>query len=307
MTAMKVMVLFNPVSGRGLSASAAQEVDVALTSSGHVAVCTPTRLEPTEAWLDQALREVELAVIVGGDGAMRMAGAAAARTGTPVYHFPCGTENLFAREFGMNRDPTLLLRAIEKFQTKRVDVGTVNGRAFLLMLSVGFDADVVHDLASTRGKSISHWTYFMPILRQFFEWKAPLLRIDVDGRCIVDHQPGFFVVGNSRQYGWRFDPAARAVMDDGVLDAVFFPARGRIELLAWSLRCRARRHLRHPRLKYVTGRQLTLTCDHPLRFQIDGDPPEDVPVKEPDGPSQVWRLEIGIRPAELAVLHPPDK
>jgi len=300
MTIMKVMVLFNPVSGRGQSAAAAQDVEAALTSAGHTAVCTPTRMEPTPSWLDEALREVELAVIVGGDGAVRMAGAAAVRTGTPIYHFPCGTENLFAREFGMTRDPAILIRAIERWRIRRIDVGTANGLTFLLMLSIGYDAEVVHDLASTRGKSISHWTYLKPMLRQFLKWKPPVLSMEIDGQRVVNNQPGFVVVGNSREYGWRFNPVGRAVIDDGAIDVAFFPAHGKFGLLCWSIRCRFRRHFRHPKLVYVRGRQVALTSEHPRRFQVDGDPPEQLGTTS-EGP---WRLNIGIIPGAISVLEP---
>src|SRR5207249_3661066 len=127
---MKVMVLFNPIAGKGRAAWAAQRLAAALTGAGHVAVCTPTRLQATQTWLDDALRSVELAVIVGGDGAVRLAGAAATRTGTPIYHFPCGTENLFAREFGATDDPKQVLDAIRAWSIKRIDAGSVNNQTF---------------------------------------------------------------------------------------------------------------------------------------------------------------------------------
>lgn len=303
MDCMRVMVLFNPISGRGRGAAAAQELAAALTTAGHVAVCTPTRMEPAESWLDPVLRDVELAVIVGGDGAVRMAGAAAARTNTPIYHYPCGTENLFAREFRMDRVPATLLRAIVRCRVQRIDIATANGRVFLLMLSIGIDAEVVHDLASTRGRSISHWTYLRPMVRQFLQWKPRSMRIDVDGQRVVDGLPGFVIVANSRQYGWRFNPAGRASMSDGLLDVVFFPARGRLELLHWALTCRMQRHLDHPRLMYRTGREVIIASDRAMKYQLDGDPPEAVEgecAADEDG----WSLNATIRPGVLPVLVP---
>jgi diacylglycerol kinase (ATP) len=300
---MRVMVLFNPVSGKGRATAAAEDLAGALARAGHVAICTPTRLEPTSQWLEADLASVDLVAIAGGDGAVRMALNAAITTKTPIYHFPCGTENLFAREFGMTRSPQQLVGAITKNQIRNVDVGRAGQRRFLLMLSVGYDAEVVHDLASRRGKSISHWTYAWPVLSQLLKWRPKEIQVTVDGSRIDGCQRGFVVVANSRQYGWRLNPAGRASMSDGLLDVAFFPARTRLELAQWALRCRRQSHLHHPQLVYRTGRSVTIRSAQPQKFQLDGDAPEII-AEESAGASLPWQIDLSIDPGVLQVLVP---
>ena len=305
----RILVLCNPISGAGRAMMIGQSISRCLTDAGHEVHVCETRLEPPERWLDTSLRGIDALVVAGGDGAVRLAAASAVRTGTPIYQVPCGTENLFAREFGMTRNAEALCRAVEKFATRRVDVGVANGRIFLLMASVGFDADVVHDLASRRGSSISHFSYVAPIVSQLWRWHPPRLDIDIDGERLVEGQPGFVVIGNCRQYGWRLNPAGRAAMDDGLLDVVFFPACSRRELIAWAIRCRRQRHLQHPRLVYQRGRSVSIASPAPQRFQLDGDPPDvsrelgqsDARAESPRSP---FKLEISLKPASLAVLIP---
>src|SRR5262245_65799244 len=91
-----------------------------LRSAGHVVQVEPTRLEAPKQWLDGLLAGVQLLVVSGGDGAVRLAAGSAHRTGVPLYQIPRGTENLFAREFGMDRRPTTLLRALERFDVRHV-------------------------------------------------------------------------------------------------------------------------------------------------------------------------------------------
>jgi diacylglycerol kinase (ATP) len=257
-------------------------------------------------------------VVAGGDGAMRLAAPSACRTRTPVYHLPLGTENLFAREFGMDRRDHTLLRAIESQRVRTVDIALANHRWFLLMASVGFDAEVVHTLAATRGGSISHLTYIKPILATMRTWTPPRLTVEVDGERIVTEQPGIVVVANCRQYGWRIDPAARADMGDGLLDVAFLPAGSLWNVLGWVVRCRLRRQYRHGRFVSARGRGVFVRSDRASHFQLDGDPPGIVHELLPEGfqaagPAQTedqsqgpLSLQIHIVPGLLRVLTAGD-
>jgi diacylglycerol kinase (ATP) len=305
---MRVMILYNPVSGAGRAATAGRNSADQLRAAGHDVQLTPTRLESPREWLDAALRGYEILVIVGGDGAVRIGAASASRAKAAIYHLPFGTENLFAREFGMTRDPQMLVTAIERNQTQTIDMGLANGRTFLLMASIGFDAEVVHDLASRRGSSISHFSYIPPIVAQLWKWKPPRLRVCVDDRCAIENETGFIVIANSRQYGWRFNPAGRALVNDGLLDVAFFPTASRAGLLQWALRCRSQRHLDHPGLSYSTGKHITVESDVPQHYQLDGDPPGVMHEMDdqslPDDENGRLRLEVSVRPQALRVLLP---
>jgi diacylglycerol kinase family enzyme len=307
---VRIVIMFNPVSGKGRSAEAAERTRHALIERGHDAVAVASRLEMTADWLDPALQGAQLLVVAGGDGAMRMAAPAAVRQGLPVFHLPLGTENLFAREFGMNAAIDTLARAIERWNVRVVDVGMANGHWFLLMASIGFDAEVVHTLAASRGKSISHLTYVKPILTSLRTWTPPAVSIEVDGQSLVSERRGMVVVANSRQYGWRIDPASRADMTDGLLDVVFMPAETLIGVVGWTMRCRTRRQYRHGAHVSIRGRHVTVRCDQPLRYQLDGDPPGaaiEPPLEGAEMPaitneSDRWILNCNVVPQRLRVL-----
>lgn len=269
---MHVVVMVNPAAGRGRASEAAERLQQALAATGHDVTIQQSQTRPGAEWLDEALRGADRLVVVGGDGAVRLAAESAARQGVPLCQFPYGTENLLSREFGMPRTPERLVHLLQEGTVRHVDLASANGEPFVLMASVGFDAEVVHDLAAHRNGSISHWSYVGPIVRQLRRWNPPHLEVVVDGRRIDDGAPGFVVVANSRQYGARLDPCCRADMTDGLLDVTWFPTRTRGELLGWMARCRVRRQLRDPRLVYVTGRNVEISFAMLQRVQLDGDP-----------------------------------
>ena len=293
---MRILILFNPVAGAGKGAAAARRIRTWLRRAGYETVGAETGEDPP----DDLLAEAGAAVVVGGDGALRQAAEAAIRTGTPIYHFPCGTVNLFARELGMDRRRQTLLRALERRQPQRVDAGVANGRLFLLMASLGYDAEVVHDLAGHRGASISHGSYLLPMARRLRAWQPPRLEITLDGLPLekggTGGSRGYVIVANCRRYMWRLNPAGRAVMADGRLDVLFFPLRSKSELVGWTLRCLARRHLDDPRLVYRQARNVKITSDRPQRIQLDGDPlAGGAPMRE---------LRVSVQPGALRVLMP---
>jgi diacylglycerol kinase family enzyme len=114
------------------------------------------------------------------------------------------------------------------------------------------------------------------------------------------------VVANSRQYGFRFDPAPIASMSDGLLDVVYFPVRSRLSFAATAFRTRLRRHLGGTGVIHRTGRAVRIECDPAQRYQIDGDAALHAQCESGERPRDacLTPLTISLRPAALRVLAP---
>lgn len=144
----------NTASGRGKAETLATALDHALAAAGHDVQRCP--ISQGHIALRDAAHAAELLVIVGGDGTVHACLTAAVQAAIPVYHAPTGTENLFAREFSMDHSADRLLRAIQRRRVVHADVGDADGRLFVLMVSVGLDASVLHRLAASRNGPIRH-------------------------------------------------------------------------------------------------------------------------------------------------------
>ena len=296
---MRVMIVVNPRSGSGRAARAGDRIDACLRQAGYDIDRAETHGDRAEEWLDDRLQKAGALLVVGGDGAVRSVAATAIRTGTPIYHVPCGTANLFARAFGMNRRPDMVLRSLRCRHVHWVDAGVANGQTFVLMASIGYDAQVVYDLSKRRGGAISRLSYVVPMLRQLFAWRPMELAVTVDGERIdLDTGCGLLIAANCRHYMWRLDPVRRAVMNDGQLDVAVFPARSRSDLLRWIVKCAAGRQLADTALVYRMGRRVEIVCSEPQRLQIDGDSPAGATG------SLVRKVDLNVQPGVLGVLLP---
>lgn len=232
-------------------------------------------------------------VLVGGDGTMHHALPESMARGTPLVLLPAGNENLIAREMGWGRDVGVLGAALAAGVTRRVDAGVVEwsvadgggdvGRAsgsegvhrrrpFVIMLSMGFDANVVNRLDASPRFGARHSAYVGPVLAEVLRPSWPVVTVMADGERVVAARPGLLVIANSRRYALEINPCPRAEIDDGLLDYTFMPMGSRGELVEWLCLCAMGRHVLDDRA--VWGRAASVGVerhDGPLVAQIDGE------------------------------------
>ncbi len=314
---MQVVVLFNPRSGRGKAVGAAHELVRGLTQAGHTVALLETKPASESTEVAQALRDAGGAaaalIVVGGDGTVLSASAFAVESGAPLYHYPMGTENLFGRAFGMTGTIDDVLKALcnheERLasgqQAPVVDIGVCNGRAFLVMASVGFDANVVHRVARRRGTSISHMSYVPHILRECLAPHSRPVTIRVDGREVVAGRCGMVIVANSKHYAMRSNPARNADMTDGLLDVCFMPTRHPLTAMLWLQRAKWGMHMDSKQAVHVRGECIEVTTTgSALPFQLDGEAPP--PLDEAAGHNApTTPMTLTVRPGALPVLRAP--
>ncbi len=296
---MNITVLFNPASGNGRRDSVIERISAALRQDGHRVL--PLRVggpEMDDLAARQSLAASDALLIAGGDGTVNRVLPLAIGTGVPVYHVPLGTENLFARQFGMRDDPEAIRAALGRRRIEAIDTAECNGRPFVIMCSVGPDADVIYRLAGARKGGISHLSYIGPILRESFSGGVSPISLEVDGRVIFENRRGMAVIANGEQYALGANPAAGASLRDGVLDVVFFPAPFKLAVGAWLAASWLGVAGLIPGAIRVRGTHIVVVAPEPgFRVQLDGEA-----VRGPNQGGREESLEILAMPGSLRVL-----
>ncbi|MBU6412622.1 MAG: hypothetical protein KGS45_04055 [Planctomycetes bacterium] len=294
---MKVGIVFNSKSGRGRAAGLIPSLMDALHDDGHELTVADVAASRDASRI--AADGAEALLVAGGDGSVHHSLHAASECGTALYHIPMGTENLFARQFGMRREIEAIRRALRAGRTCTVDLGRTEREGaqteFALMLSMGLDASIIHRLNKERRGPISHLSYTKPILHEVLRPTLRPLTIHADGKAIVKNEVGMVVIANSRQYAVRLDLATRARMDDGKLDVVFFPAKTILGVMRWYAASWLRDHLDDPGVRYVHAAQVEVEAGA-APSQMDG---------------EAWHMETGsvsvhAAPQRLRVLLPAE-
>jgi len=117
-------------------------------------------------------------VAAGGDGTINEVVNGLQGTNLPLGIIPLGTVNVLALEMGLLKDPETVARTIVFGPARSVNVGHVNGRAFLLMVGAGFDGRVVAGVSARLKKSLGQmdtgrlglWFLIVLCMAENFYW-----------------------------------------------------------------------------------------------------------------------------------------
>jgi diacylglycerol kinase family enzyme len=137
---MRGFVVINPRSGSSDQSEALQLQSEARRRRVHAHVLSHD--DDVEALVREA--DAPALGVAGGDGSMAPVAAVAIERGLPFVCVPFGTRNHFARDLGRDtEDPAAALDAFDGVE-RRIDMGRVNGRAFVNNVSLGLYARLVH-------------------------------------------------------------------------------------------------------------------------------------------------------------------
>jgi len=298
---MRVVAIVNPVAGASRQSAAFRGMLSRLARDGvTVEECLTAaagdgrRIAANLANAHQAGDALRAVIVVGGDGTIREVGEGLAGSALPMVIWPTGTENLMAKYFGFRADPEVIPACVSGGEAVAMDVGVANGRSFLIIAGAGFDAEVVHRLVGLRKGHITHLTYTNPLWRTFWEHRFPEFRVFSEDQLVWAGR-GMVFVGNVWRYSLGLRVVRDAVHDDGLLDLCIMPCRGRLKLIAHSLRTAIRTHIEHGGILYSRHRHIRIESDARVPVQLDGDAAGYLP------------LDIRVQPTSLRLLVSPGQ
>jgi diacylglycerol kinase family enzyme len=247
--------------------------------------------EVRRAWESQTLRAV---VAAGGDGTLALV-VNRVPAGVPIVPFPLGNENLLAKHIAATANPRQTLQAIDGGQVVRLDAGLANGRLFLLMAGVGFDADVVRRLHERRTGHVRSLSYIRPILASIRHYRYPELRVHCES---PDAQPPasspaparWAFVCNVPPYAAGLQVVPDADGQDGLLDVCTFQKGSWWNGLRFFLGVLSRRHRHWADCGMYRTRRLRVESDVEVPYQLDGDPGGVLPLDVEVVPGRVTLL-----------------
>ena len=78
---MRVLVAYNPVSGRGVAKKLGADISDVLLHEGCDVELVPTQADDPQNWLEPRLKQIDRVVAVGGDGTLRSIASCLVGTG----------------------------------------------------------------------------------------------------------------------------------------------------------------------------------------------------------------------------------
>lgn len=273
----RARLILNPSSGTDKALGFLPRINEALRARfGAMEIVMTTGERDGEMAAAQAARDgCDRVFVAGGDGTLNevvnglMAEAALGRV--TIGLLPLGTGNDFARMLHLSEEPEEALASLAEAREVPVDVGTLNGRAFVNTSGGGFISEVTEAL-DDRLKSIAGKLAFLIAGGQaVLDYEPVPVRIEADGAPPFDATPQLFAVCNARQIGGGRLIAPEAEIDDGWLDVCLVEAMPTLEFLNLLRKVADGSHLEDERVRYFRVRNMEMTFERAVKVNTDGE------------------------------------
>lgn len=234
----RVTVLTNPMSGHGNAPHAAEK---AVARFQHLGIDVVEIVGRDASHASQLVNEAlalgtDALVVVGGDGVIRLALQALARSGIPLGIVPAGTGNDHAREYGIPvGDPAAAVDIIAAGYTATVDLGLIRGDDgtqtwFGTIAATGFDS-LVSDRVNRMSWPHGRMRYNLAIVAEVSKLRLLPFRLLFDGQREVVTELTLAAFGITRSYGGGMLICPDADHGDGLLDVTMVASASRLKLM----------------------------------------------------------------------------
>lgn len=269
MALRRVIVIYNPIAGRRHR----RRFAATLRALGRLGCRVGVRMTAHAGDAERIAAGVSAAdcdvlVVAGGDGTINEAVNGLGPDAPPLAVIPLGTANVFARELALPWAPVPLAEIIASGVPVAIRIAAANGRRFVQMAGIGFDARVVEAVHPAVKRRLGRLAYLAEIARQWARHRPTRYQVSVAGETIA---ASAVIVANGRFYGGPFvvDPDADLTADE--FGVCLFLRAGRLPLLRYLLALGSGALARRTDVRRIGARAVEIAGSEGEAVQLDGD------------------------------------
>ncbi len=292
----RVCLIVNPAAGGGRGARVLPAVKIALGTAGVTVRDALTRdLGDARRLALEAAGAGETVVTLGGDGLVgAVADVLRLRPGAVMGILPGGRGNDLVRVLGIPADPVAACAVIASGRPRTIDLGEVNGRAFVSIASAGFDSEA-NRFANEAPNALGSFVYAYGLLRALAAWTPVRMEIELDPPGPTQSFSAYTVAAaNSGVYGGGMRLAPDASLGDGLLDVVVIGAISRRRFLRHAPKVFSGRHIALANVHVMRAAEVRISAERAFDVYADGDPIATLPA------------DVRTLPGAIRVLVPHD-
>ena len=311
-----ILVIYNPVAGRGRVKKHWPEVQQGLIDAGIEFDVTATSA-PLEAvtLAENAATKYSTVIAVGGDGTVHevvngLLRASSEGETIALGVVPLGNGDDFAKMIppqtsigGKVFDWRVAIEKITKGQTKLFDIGRMSGdqlrleqnnnpQYFMNGLDIGFGAQAALNFTKVPSFLTGIAAYLAAIMKTLIDYHIPKVSIQIDDQPAFEQSTTMTAITNGRCFGSGFWVCPDAQVDDGLLDVMVTQSVGRLKILSLIPKIMKGTHVNEPILKNYRARRIVIKSEQSLVVEADGEIPY----------TQTQHLEVQILDKKLRMI-----
>jgi diacylglycerol kinase (ATP) len=288
----KILFIINPTSGIGRTMIVEGKIRRRLDKKkyDYETVFTEYAGHGVKLARDAAEKGVDIVVVVGGDGSANDVAQGLVGSGTIMGIIRVGSGNGLGHYLKIPAGIAGAIKVINKGKEKKIDTATLNGKLFISIAGLGFDALVAEKFKNSMLRGF--FTYIKILIREYTIYKSKEFTITFDDKEI-NLRATMVSLANSDQYGYNARISPKALIDDGYIDLCIIHRM----TLAMALFVIPRLVLGNAhRSKFVEihrVKEAVIKTDLPVSCHIDG-----------DGIGKITEAVIKVQPLSLNVIVP---
>jgi len=277
----KLQVIINPAAGVGRPIL--QALNTGLRDTGiEWDVSITHKAGDAERLAKAAMQDgADIVGVHGGDGSVMEVASALRGTSTPLAIFPGGTANVMSVELGIpsaDIDASIDFIAKGNYTTRRIDMGKVNDRLFLLRIGIGLEADMMKSADQEIKNRFGILAYAFSALNEMRNLTPSIYRVQVDGELHEIEGISCMIANSGNVAIGGLTLSKKIDISDGALDAVIFRRADLAAMITVSAAVVSptAEATDSPQVVHYQGREIVVEADPPQTISIDGEVIEPV-------------------------------
>jgi YegS/Rv2252/BmrU family lipid kinase len=267
----RFLVVVNPIAGRRRKEFLRRTLENLHRAGLDVVVMETSGPADAERIAHEAAHGDEVfdaIVAAGGDGTINEVVNGLDGSPLPLGIIPMGTANVLANELGIGGWSGPVSDVLINGPARPVHMGVIDGRRFLMMAGIGYDARTV---ARVDTKIKYRWGKLAYALAGFAEWfdgARERYHVVIDGKS---HEAAWVIVSNSRCYAGRYVVAPKASLAAPSLQVCVMPGHSRWDLFRYLAAIGRGRLDREKDVEIIEATDVHIPDAAHTQVEIDGD------------------------------------
>jgi diacylglycerol kinase (ATP) len=230
-----------------------------------------TRDDPGAGMVAEALSaHADLIVVCGGDG------------------------NLLARNLHLPLERGPALDVALGAGRRRLDLLESDGRRFVVMAGLGFDAEMIRDTSAKLKAKLGWPAYVLGVARALRRHRHALFEVTMDDAAVSRRSGVGVLIGNVGRLQGGLAVLPDAQPDDGLLDVALLTPHSVRDWPVLALRILLRKPNSGDQAEILRGRRVQINIDRPMPLQYDGEVAGDA-----------TDITVRVLPAAIVVCSAP--
>lgn len=259
---MKHVFIVNPVSGGGKALKIVQNINKVCMEKGFDYEIRFTEKAGDATKIAKKYRFSQNVIYsVGGDGTLNEVVNGIVGSKNMLGVIPCGSGNDFYKTLEIMEDPLPL-----------IDVGKVNNKYFINIVSIGIDAEVADNVSKMKKIKIpTSQIYNASIVYTFFKYRFKNIDVEIDENNVRKGKCTILTVCNGRVYGGGYKIAPEALLNDGYFDVYFVDKIRKPFIPRIIAMLKNGTHESHKNVHKSKATKIKFKCRYDLICNVDGE------------------------------------